>query len=137
MRNILAHIPHKEKEAFAADLKQIWLAPTQEITRQRAEQLINAYEKRFPKGTSVLENGLEDSFQFFTFPQIDFRKISSTNLMERLNKEIRRRTNVVSFFPNEDAYLRLVTSFFMGYSEDWAAGKAYIKKEALQNLLAA
>lgn len=137
MRNIMAHVPHHEKETFAAQLKQIWLAPNRDIALQRAESLINTYCKRFPKAIETLENGLDDSFQFFAFNQIDPRKISSTNLMERLNREVRRRTNVVGIFPHADAYLRLTTAFLMEYAEDWPTARNYIKKDAIQKLLAA
>lgn len=78
-----------------------------------------------------LEDGLEDSLQFYSFKQIDHRKISSTNMLERLNREIRRRTNVVGVFPNMDSYIRLVTSHLIEYSEDWSTGKAYISSEQI------
>lgn len=137
MRNIMAHIPHKEKESFAAQLKQIWLAPNLDMAYLRVKTLIETYQKRFPKAIETLENGLEDSLQFFQFPEIDPRKTSSTNLMERLNKEVRRRTKVVGIFPNTKAYLRLVTAFLMEYSEDWTASRAYIKKEDISKLTTA
>ena len=99
MRNILAHVPHKEKEAFAQQLKTIWLAPTREQACSQAEALCRLYERRFPKAIRRLEDGLEDSLAFYAFPQLDARKISSTNLLERLNREIRRRTSAVGSFP--------------------------------------
>jgi putative transposase len=61
MRNILAHVPQKEKESFAAQLKEIWLAPSAKIARQRAEQISEQYGKRFPKAIELLQDGLEDS----------------------------------------------------------------------------
>ncbi|NLY37240.1 MAG: IS256 family transposase, partial [Tissierellia bacterium] len=134
MRNIMAHVPHKEKESFAAQLKQIWLAPNRDMAYLRAKTLIETYQKRFPKAIETLEKGLEDSLQFFQFPEIDPRKISSTNLMERLNKEVRRRTKVVGIFPDTKAYLRLVTAFLIEYSEDWTINRAYIKKETMDKL---
>ncbi|WP_018703249.1 transposase, partial [Anaeromusa acidaminophila] len=63
---------------------------------------------------------------FFNFRQIDARKIASTNLLERLNREIRRRTKVVGIFPSMDSYIRLVTSYLIEYSEDWSSGRSYI-----------
>lgn len=135
MRNILAHVPQKEKDSFAAQLKEIWLAPSAELARQRAKQLSGRYEKRFPKAIEILEDGLEDSLAFYAFPELDARKIASTNMLERLNKEIRRRTNVVGIFPNPDSYLRLVTTYLMEYAEDWSVSRAYLNPKSIQTLL--
>jgi putative transposase len=135
MRNILAHVPQKEKESFAAQLKEIWLAPSAEIARQRAEQISEQYGKRFPKAIELLEDGLEDSLAFYAFPELDARKISSTNMLERLNKEIRRRTSVVGIFPNPDSYLRLVTTCLMEYAEDWSVSRAYLNPKSIRILL--
>lgn len=118
MRKILAHVSHKKKNMFTQQLKAIWLASTREQAYRRAEELCWQYERRFPKAIRCLEAGLEDSLAFYTFPQLDARKISSTNVLERLNREIRRRTNVVSIFPNPDAYTRLVTTYLMEYADD-------------------
>ncbi|MCI1990782.1 MAG: transposase, partial [Oscillospiraceae bacterium] len=106
-------MPQKEKETFAAQLKEIWLAPSAELARQCAGRLSEQYGKRFPRAIELLEDGLEDSLAFYAFPELDARKISSTNMLERLNREIRRRTNVVGIFPNPDSYLRLVTTYLM------------------------
>src|SRR5690606_20273084 len=92
------------------------------------------YEGKYPTANQVLESGLEDSLQFYHFEQVDHRKISSTNMLERLNREIRRRTNVVGVFPNQDSYIRLVTSYLMEYHEDWSAGRAYINPKILQEI---
>ena len=126
MRNILACVPHKEKNTFAQELKAIWLAPTREQAYRRAEYLCQQYERHFPKAIRCLEAGLEDSLAFYAFPHLDARKISSTNVLERLNREIRRRTNVVGIFPNPDAYTRLVTTYLMEYAKDWTSSRAYL-----------
>lgn len=131
MRNIMAHIPHRDKQAFAAELKQIWLASDAEAARKRADALAEKYEKRFPQAIQTLEDGLEDSLQFLAFPALDFRKISSSNMLERLNKEIRRRTRVVGIFPNSDSYLRLVTTYLMEYAEDWSSSRAYLSTQSI------
>ena len=135
MRNILAHVTHKDKQTFAGKLKQIWLAPDEATARKRANALAEEYEKRFPKAIATLEDGLDDSIAFFSFPRLDSRKISSTNMLERLNKEIRRRTRVVGIFPNPDSYLRLVTTYLMEYAEDWSVSRAYINPQAMESLL--
>lgn len=134
MRNILAHVPQKEKDAFAAQLKEIWLAPSAELARQRARQFSERYERRFPKAIEILEEGLEDSLAFYAFPELDARKIASTNMLERLNKEIRRRTSVVGIFPNPDSYLRLVTTYLIEYAEDWSVSRAYLNPKSIQTL---
>jgi len=135
MRNILAHVPQKEKETFAAQLKEIWLAPSSEMARQRAGRLSEQYGKRFPRAIELLEDGLEDSLAFYAFPKLDARKISSTNMLERLNREIRRRTSVVGIFPNPDSYLRLVTTYLMEYADDWSVSRAYLNPTSVQALL--
>ena len=85
--------PSKDKEFFAAKLKQIWQQPDYDSAKRYAELIIKEYEQRFFKAVEVLANGLEDSFQIlYGFPEIDAKKISSTNTLERLNKEIRRRS---------------------------------------------
>jgi putative transposase len=131
MRNILVHIPHKEKESFAAKLKQIWNQPDQECAKRYALLIIQEYRDRFPQAIALLEEGLEDSLQFLAFPHLDQRKISSTNSLERVHKEIRRRTRVVGIFPTTDSYLRLVTSYLIEYTEDWMSSKKYISSEAI------
>mgnify|MGYP000935675364 FL=1 len=131
MRNILVHIPHKEKESFAAKLKQIWNQPDQESAKRYALLIIQEYRDRFPQAIALLEEGLEDSLQFLAFPHLDQRKISSTNSLERIHKEIRRRTRVVGIFPTTDSYLRLVTSYLIEYTEDWVSSKKYISSEAI------
>jgi transposase-like protein len=134
MRNILVNVPHHAKEAFASELKEIWTAPREEDARRRAERLTEKYEGRFPKAVRILEEGLDDSLAFYGLEDVDPRKISSTNMLERLNKEIRRRTRPIGIFPNADSYIRLVTIYLIEYSEDWSANRAYLSQDSLQKL---
>ena len=131
MRNILAHISGKDKKSFAEKLKQIWLQPDYDSAKKYAHALMDEYEAKYSQAISTLEEGLEESLQFFSFPAIDARKIASTNLLERLNREIRRRTNVVGIFPSMDSYIRLVTSYLIEYSEDWSSGRSYINPKII------
>ena len=89
--------------------------------------VIDSYANRFPKAVQFLEDGLEDSLAFYTFPMLDARK----NMIERLNREIRRRTSVVGIFPNESSYVRLVTAYLMEYAEDWSVSRAYISHASI------
>ena len=84
-----------------------------------------------------LEEGLEDSLDFYTFPMVDARKISSSNMIERLNREIRRRTSVIGIFPNESSYVCLVTTYLMEYAEDWSVSRASISQSIASTLTTA
>lgn len=132
MRNILAHLPAKDKGLFAEKLKQIWLQPDYDSAKAYAYGIMDAYEKQYPAAIEALESGLEDSLQYYNFKRFDARKISSTNMLERLHREIRRRTSVVGIFPSLDSYIRLVTSYMIEYSEDWSTGRCYIKPSHIQ-----
>ena len=134
MRNILAHIAGKDKKSFAEKLKQIWLQPDYDSAKKYARALAEEYEAKYRQAIATLEDGLEESLQFFNFPAIDARKIASTNLLERLNREIRRRTNVVGIFPSMDSYIRLVTSYLIEYSEDWSSGRSYINPKIITEI---
>ncbi|TCS77080.1 transposase, partial [Pectinatus cerevisiiphilus] len=70
----------------------------------------------------------------YSFAPIDFRKIASTNMLERLNREIRRRTTVVGIFPSMDSYIRLVVTYLIEYSEDWSTSRCYINPNTLQQV---
>jgi len=118
MRNIMARVPHREKKRFAERLKQRWLQPDKESALKVAEVFCKDYEKRFPEAIRCLEEGLEDSLQFYEFPEIDKRRISSTNVVERIIREIRRRSRVIGVFPSQESYVRLITSYLIEYSED-------------------
>jgi transposase-like protein len=135
MRNILAKVPHKEKGRFAAHLKQIWLEPDKKSATRAAAALIDDYGKRFPDAVRCLEEGLEDSLSFYDFPDVDKKRISSTNGQERLNLEIRRRTRVVGVFPSVPSFLRLTICYLIEYSEDWENERSYIRQDKAQGSL--
>lgn len=135
MRNILAHIPHRAKKNFGEKLKNIWLQENKEDAIKVAQVIIDEYSKKFPEAIKTLQEGLEDSLQFYHFPQIDKRRISSTNIVERINKEIRRRTKVISIFPSKESYLRLVTTYLMEFTEDWEVERSYINQNKLQEVM--
>jgi len=87
-------------DSFAAQLKQIWQQPDYEKATFYANSIIDEFQNAYPQAISTLEDGLEDTLQYYNFPEIDPRKISSTNILERLFREIRRRTKVAGIFPS-------------------------------------
>lgn len=131
MRNVMAKVKHCDKETFAGKLKQIWLQPDRKAAVRTAKIFMAEYRQRYPDAIEILAAGLEDSLQFFSFPTFDHRKISSTNALERINREIRRRSRVVGVFPNEESYVRLITCYLMEYSDDWETERNYITTEAI------
>ena len=131
MRNILAKVRGKNKEYVASKIKHIWLQPTLVDARKYAKDLMVELAGKHPEAMDILDEGLEDSLQFFGFEKIDHRKVASTNMLERLNNEIRRRSRVVGIFPSAESYIRLVTCYLIEYTEDWTTSRSYIKKEVL------
>ena len=132
MRNILAYVPQRDKERVAARLKLIWQAPDEKSARAMKAAFCQEYEKSFPKAVECLEEGFEDSVQFYAFEELDGRKISSTNTLERLNREIRRRSSVVGIFPSTDSYIRLITSYLLEYSDDWQTERCYMNAGSIK-----
>lgn len=128
------HMPHKEKERFASLLKGIWLMTDPKIARQRARELASEYKAKCPRAIDTLEEGLEDALTFLSFPSLDCRRVSSNNMLKRLNKEIRRRTRMIGIFPYPECYLRLVTVYLMEYSEDWSVIRSYLSQGSLKSL---
>ena len=133
MRNIMAHVSHRDKGQFAAKMKQIWVQPDKASALKIAELFIEEYSEQYPEAIETLRQGLEDSLQFYSFEDIDAKKISSTNMQERLHKEVRRRSRVVGIFPSEESYIRLVTSYLIEYSEEWSTGRSYIRSELIES----
>ena len=132
MRNILAYVPQRDKERVAARLKLIWQAPDEKSARAMKAAFCQEYEKSFPKAVECLEEGFEDSVQFYAFEKLDSRKISSTNTLERLNREIRRRSSDVGILPSTDSYIRLITSYLLEYSDDWQTERCYMNTSSIQ-----
>lgn len=133
MRNIMASVPKKHKEAFGGKLKKIWEAETKEEAIRLKNEFIEMYEQLFPKAIKCLDEGFEDSIQYYNFDKLDPRKISSTNTLERLNREIRRRSRGVGIFPSVDSYVRLIVSYLVEYIEDHATRARYISTETLRD----
>lgn len=137
VRNILARIPYKDKDAFAQNLKTPWLVPIREqASANWPEKICRQYEYRFPKAVRCLEDSLEDSLAFYVFrswTQEGF--LLPIMYWKRLNREIRCRTGMVGIFPSADAYTRLVTIYRMEYAEDWSATRAYLSEQSVQTML--
>jgi len=98
---------------------------------QSAHAVCEQYYGTLPDAMDTLSDGIEDALQFFHFDALPHGRTSSTNHLERLNREIRRRSNVVGIFPSTDSFLRLIGSYLLEYQSDWMVGKAYINPNRL------
>ena len=130
-RNVLSHVPASSTAEVAEDLKAIFKVRRQKTALALAEEFIELHGKRFPKAISVFEAGIGDALSYLSFPGSHHPRIRSTNMLERLFKEVKRRTRVVGVFPNERSASTLATEIALRSSEEWAL-KRYLAMDALE-----
>lgn len=133
MRNILCQVGAKAKEEVAAAIKAIFVQPNRKKAREEASRVIKEFERRFPEAMKTLEGSLDEVLTYYSFPSEHWKKISSTNPLERLNREIRRRTRVVGVFPSKDSCQRLVGMVLVEQHEEWLT-RTYMDPEKLKEL---
>ena len=131
MRNVLARVSHAHKKEVGHFLSLIFTQDSYDKSKHTAADVINRFEGLFPDAMDILSEGLEDAIQFFHFQDIPKSRTSSTNHLERLNREIRRRSNVVGTFPSTGSFLKLIGSYLIEYQEDWYTSNAFIDPERL------
>lgn len=124
LRNIMETMPKKNTKDARQHLKEIFRAGTAEISRTLKNEFIERYEddKRFEKVIKTLDEGYEDAVQYYNEPKNTHKHIRTTNALERLNSEIRRRENVIRIFPNEDSAFRLIGAVLMDLNENLDKG---------------
>lgn len=126
-QNAQAYVPRQDmKTEVAADIRAIFNAPNRIEADALLAKTVQRYTTRYPKLANWLEVNLSQGLTVFDCPEPHRRLIRTTNGLERLNQEIKRRTRVVGIFPNENACLRLVTALAMECSDEWETSKAYI-----------
>jgi putative transposase len=130
-RNILSHVPASEMSEVADDLKAIFKVRREKTARALAEEFAELYGKRFPKALSVFEAGIGDALTYLHYPGSHHAKLRTTNMLERLFKEVKRRTRVVGVFPNETSASTLATEIALRSSEEWAL-RRYLTMDALE-----
>ena len=90
--------------------------------------------ERFPRVSALMDEAAYDVLAYMTFPKSHWSQIRSTNPIERLNREVKRRTNVVQIFPNEGALVRLVGALLLGLNDEWAVSRRYMSPETMAGL---
>jgi putative transposase len=130
-RNILSHVPATSMGEVAEDLKAIFKVRRVKTAKALAEEFVELYAKRFPKAVSVFEAGIEGALTYLGYPGSHHARIRTTNMLERLFKEVKRRTRVVGVFPNESSAATLATEIVLRSSEEWAL-RCYLTMDALE-----
>jgi putative transposase len=129
-RNAMAFVPRLEMRAeVAADLRAIFDSPDRAEAERRLQLVAEKYKARAPRLSSWLDANVGEGLTVFAFPRSHWRRLRTSNLVERLSQEIKRRTRVAGLFPNEASLLRLVTAVLMEISEEWETEKIYLRMD--------
>lgn len=135
MRNLLAHVPKNHKEMIAATVRTIFAQPDPEATRAQLRQVAGMLEARYPNAAELLADAEHDVTAYASFPRAHWRKIASTNPLERVHKEIKRRSNVIGIFPDDASVIRLVGAVLAETHDDWqTADRRYLSQGSMAQI---
>lgn len=129
-------VGHAKRKELAEGLRGVFAAPSREMALRLATELADRWRGSHPKVAEHIEEYIEEHIEecltCLAFPESHRRRIRTTNGLERLNQEIKRRTRVVRIFPNRESCLRLVTALAVEQSEEWVTGRRYLNMEELR-----
>ena len=134
VRNLLAPVPKAHQEMVAAAFRSIFALTTPADVAARWDEVTVMLADRFPKAASLMASAKPDVLAFTSFPKAHWRQVWSNNPLERLNKEIRRRTAVVGIFPNDAAVIRLVGAVLADQHDEWVIARRYFSEASMIKL---
>ena len=134
VRNALALVPKSAQQMVAATIRTAFVQPDPAAARETWRRVADGFRARYPRLTALLDEAEADVLAYLAFPPEHWRQIWSNNPLERLNKEVKRRTDVVGIFPNADAVLRLVGAVLAEQHDEWQVGRRYFSAESLAKL---
>jgi putative transposase len=134
MRSALAHVPKGQQTMVAAALRQAFLQPDQESARRAWRQVADQLRPRWPKLGALMDESEHEVLAYMSFPAQHRAKLHSTNPLERLNKEVKRRADVVGIFPGEAAIVRLIGAVLLEANDEWQLQHRYMQLEAMAEL---
>ena len=134
MRNALTTVPKVAQQMVAATLRTIFAQPDLGSAQEAVARICGLFERRYPQLVKVLQEAEVDVLAYFSFPAEHRRQIWSTNSLERLNKEVSRRCDLVGIFPNRTSLLRLVGAGLEEQNDEWAVGRRYFSQESMNKL---
>jgi transposase-like protein len=126
MRNLLDKVARNDRATLRAEMRMVFDRPDGERAREVLDAVVLRYEKRYPAVAAMLEAALEDILACFSLPEKHRKRLRTTNMLERFNQEIKRRTKVVRIFPNEAAALRLITALAAEQTDEWLSSRKYL-----------
>jgi len=135
MRNALAHAPTKSRTAVAAMLKTIFAQETKAEALTQWGVVADALREKQPKLGALMDASREDVLAYMDFPKEHWAQIASTNPLERVNREIKRRSDVVGIFPNDASVVRLVGALMLETNDEWAVARRYMSLETLARVM--
>ena len=135
MRNALAHVGKAQQTVVAAALRQAFLQPDQGSARQTWRHVADQLRPRWPKLGKLMDESEEDVLAYMAFPAQHRTKLHSTNTLERLNKEVKRRADVVGIFPSEQSIVRLIGAVLLEANDEWQLQHRYMGIEAMAEIL--
>jgi transposase-like protein len=134
VRNVLAHIPKGDKAMIAAAVRTVFAQPDRKAAGRQLRYVAEKISTRWPKASHLLLNAEDDVLAFMAFPRVHWTRIYSTNVLERLNKEVKRRTKVVEIFPDTPSVIRLVGTLLAEADDEWQIHRRYFNKESMRQL---
>ena len=134
LRDLRGHCRKDQHDALGALIRQIFTAPDGAEARRRLADAISQLEPRLPKIARLLEEAEDDVLAFYAFPAEHWPKLRSTNPLERFNREIGRRTDVVGIFPDDASLIRLVSMLAIEANDEWLVGRSYISQGSMATL---
>jgi putative transposase len=135
MRNVLARVPKASAEMVAAAIRTVFAQPDAAHVHAQLSEIATMLGRQFPAVADMLESSREDLLAFAAFPSAHWRQVWSTNPLERLNKELKRRTDVVGIFPNEAAVVRLATAVIAEHHDEWAVtDRRYLSESSMAKI---
>lgn len=132
MRNLLTRVPRSAQDLVATLVRSIFAQPDAKEAWAQHGRVVEQLDTRFAQAAEMLAEAAEDILAFTAFPKAVWRQVWSNNPQERLNREIRRRTDVVGIFPNRPAIIRLVGAVLAEQNDEWAVARRYMSAEALE-----
>ena len=137
LRDLRGHVRKDQHDLLGALIRAIFTAGSLQEARERLGEAIGQLESRLPKIAALLQEAEDDVLAFYAFPAEHWPKLRSTNPLERFNREIGRRTDVVGIFPNDPSLVRLVSMLAIEANDEWLVGRAYISQKSMAAVLSA